>query len=156
MQLLKQKKQAMGTHEKAKFLKEKSAKIDRKIAKKEKKAITKEKVFVKKEKTVSVKKVKMSKGPAQGGPMADGEINFANKDHLINELAIRWNYALPEWPPRDFDFEGALRANGLRRVEIKTWKSEPEEIDGLRKVYELPTFPGQYKDSPGKTYDMRP
>ena len=44
----------------------------------------------------------------------------------------------------------------MRRVESKNWKIEPEEKEGLRKVFELETFPGYFKDSQGVTYDMRP
>jgi hypothetical protein len=32
-------------------------------------------------------------------------------------------------------------------VELKNWKMEPEEKDGLKKVFELETFSGYFKDS---------
>jgi len=88
--------------------------------------------------------------------MGDDDLNFSNKDHLIDELAVRWNYALPKWPPDNYDYEPALRAYNLRRVDTKTWKMEPEELNGLFKVFELETFSGYFKDSKGKTYDLRP
>lgn len=40
-------------------------------------------------------------------------INFANKLHLVDEFAKRWSYALPEWPPVHFDYEGALKKSGF-------------------------------------------
>ena len=88
--------------------------------------------------------------------MGDDDLNFSNKDHLVEELAVRWNYALPKWPPENFSYEDALRAHNLRKVDAKSWKIEPEEVDGLAKVYELDTFPGYFKDSKGRTYDLRP
>jgi len=33
---------------------------------------------------------------------------------------------------------------------------EPEEKDGLKKVFELETFTGYFKDSRGISYDLRP
>jgi len=44
----------------------------------------------------------------------------------------------------------------LRRVELKNWKMEPDEKDGLKKVFELETFTGYFKDSLGNSYDLRP
>jgi hypothetical protein len=44
----------------------------------------------------------------------------------------------------------------LRRVEVKNWKLEPEEQDGLKKVFEIETYEGVFKDSQGNTYDLRP
>jgi hypothetical protein len=88
--------------------------------------------------------------------MNEDDINFTNKEHLIDELAVRWWYALPKWPPENYDYTQRLRDNGLRRVEVRQWKMEQEEVDGLKKVFELETFPGVFKDSQGKTFDLRP
>ena len=27
------------------------------------------------------------------------------KDRLVQDIAVRWWYALPEWPPADYDYE---------------------------------------------------
>ena len=88
--------------------------------------------------------------------MTDEDLNFQNKEHLIEEFSVRWYYAMPPWPPENYDYGPALRAAGLRRVEPKNWKMEPEEKDGLRKVLELEAFEGRFKDSQGKNYDLRP
>jgi hypothetical protein len=43
-----------------------------------------------------------------------------------------------------------LKAKKLRRVELARWKMEPEEDEqGFRKVFELETFRGVFKDSLG-------
>ena len=45
----------------------------------------------------------------------------------------------------------------LRRVDITRWKIEPEEDDqGFKKVFEVETFKGVFKDSAGQTHDLRP
>ena len=41
-----------------------------------------------------------------------------------------------------------LKENKLRRVEASRWKIEPEEDqNGFKKVFELETFKGIFKDS---------
>ena len=63
---------------------------------------------------------------------------------------------MPKWPPEKYDYSQKLKERGLRMVEIKQWKMEQDEVDGLRKVFELDNFPGVFKDSLGKSYDLRP
>jgi hypothetical protein len=31
-------------------------------------------------------------------------------------VAIRWSYALPEWPPKDYDYIEELKKKGYRAV----------------------------------------
>jgi hypothetical protein len=70
---------------------------------------------------------------------------------------VRWSYALPAWPPKDFDYSSKLKEQGLRRVEFARFKAEPElDADNLKKVYEVEHFEGRYRDSAGVTYDLRP
>lgn len=57
------------------------------------------------------------------------------KDKLVQEVAIRWHYGLPEWPPLDYDYEGELRKRGYRAVEFSKFKFVDEVVDGLVKVY---------------------
>ena len=141
-----QKKKKLDEEKKIQYLK--------KLA--EKQRVVKEKKVITKEKKVKTSPKKVKKDKGQGGPMGDDDLNFANKDHLVEELSVRWNYALPRWPPDNYCYDAALRAHGLRKVDAKGWKLEPEEVDGLVKVYELETFPGYFKDSRGRTYDLRP
>ena len=75
---------------------------------------------------------------------------------MVQELAKRWWYALPSWPPVDYDYAAGLLEAKLRRVELSTWKLESEEENGLRRVVELDTYPGVFSDSEGTLYDLRP
>jgi len=63
---------------------------------------------------------------------------------------------IPEWPPQDFDYAPKLEEEKLRKVEVRKWETEPEEVKGFKKVIELDTTPGMFTDSKGKLYDLRP
>ncbi|CDW86334.1 UNKNOWN [Stylonychia lemnae] len=138
---------------KEKKMKEKSIK-SKQIRKEEKVKITKEQKNGKE--IVSVKKVIKKVKTVMQTQVTEEELNFLNKQHLIEEISVRWNYVLPPWPPANYDYGYALKQNNLRRVELKNWKMEPEEKDGLKKVFELETFSGYFKDSMGNSYDLRP
>lgn len=157
-------KKVMSNTEKVEFLKrqsDKKLKNERIIRKKLKasKAISKEndrerKIVIKEKLSQDRPKPKKENKPSTTKKMIvqsvnEDDINFTNKEHLIDELAVRWWYALPKWPPENYDYTQKLRENGLRKVEIKHWKMEVEELDGLKKVFELETFPGVFKDSLG-------
>lgn len=58
---------------------------------------------------------------------------------------MRWSYALPEWPPADYDYEGELKKRGYRSVEFAKFKFVDEVVNGLTKVYELDGFRGVYR-----------
>ena len=36
------------------------------------------------------------------------------KEVLVGEVAVRWWYCLPEWPPTNFNYEAALNKQGYR------------------------------------------
>lgn len=84
------------------------------------------------------------------------DLNFRKQDHLVYELSVRWNYALPPWPPLDFDYSAKLKELGLRRVEAQRFRAEAEVENGLRKAFEVEGFSGQFRDSEGKLHDLRP
>lgn len=111
-------------------------------------------------KTLGVKKqigVKsVQKQTQSSATMQAGDLNFHSKEHLIEEFSCRFWFALPPWPPMNYDYSPHLLSIGLRRVDAKDWKREPEERDGLRKVLELDSYTGYFKDSQGKSYDLRP
>lgn len=67
------------------------------------------------------------------------------KDKLVNQIAVRWNYALPVWPPEDFDYEAELKIKGYRYVEQKKFKFADDVVDGLIKAYELDGYKGVYR-----------
>ena len=86
------------------------------------------------------------------------DISYANKDHVLYEFKVRWNYALPSpWPPVDFDYSPRLKEKNLRKVDYARFKQEPEvNQEGRIKVYEIDHYPGMFKDSKGNTYNLRP
>lgn len=63
---------------------------------------------------------------------------------------------MPDWPPVDYDYGPALEEKNLRVVEQISWKIEDEILDGKRKVYKIPGYPGYYKNSDDKFVDLRP
>lgn len=79
------------------------------------------------------------------------------KENLVSEVAARWWYVLPEWPPKDYDYTPKLSENKLRIVSVEKFNFEPEaDVKGNRKVTELECYPGVFQDSVGKLYDLRP
>ena len=79
-------------------------------------------------------------------------MDFTNKLHVVDEFAKRWWYALPAWPPADFDYSKALADKGLKLVEQNKIREPCKEIA----VYQIENFEGIYKDATGKIYDLRP
>lgn len=63
---------------------------------------------------------------------------------------------MEDWPPKEFDYTPLLTEKGFRKVDIKSWKLETEEKNGLHKVFEVPSYPGLFKNSKGELYDLRP
>ena len=79
------------------------------------------------------------------------------KKYYVNQLLQRWWYALPKWPPDNFDTSDKLRENNLRLVEEKNWKKEAElNSDNFKKCIELPGYKYVYITKDGKIYDFRP
>ena len=79
------------------------------------------------------------------------------KGILVNELLKRWWYALPPWPPENFDTSEKLKDNKLRLVKIIDWKKEPKlDKDNFEKCFELPGFKYVYLNNDGKIFDLRP
>ena len=85
------------------------------------------------------------------------EVDYKAKEDIVEEFVVRWWYALPQWPPEGISYGQELKKRKLRAVALGSFKVEPE-FDGqkLRKVYEVMHFPGVFKDSEGKVYDLRP
>ena len=70
------------------------------------------------------------------------------RDDLIYDVLKRWWYVLPEWPPKDTNYQQLLEEKNLREVKKIRWKIE-DEIDknNKRKVYQIPGYPGLFKNS---------
>ena len=79
---------------------------------------------------------------------------FSVKKNLVNELACRWHYILPDWPP-EMDYK--LYKHGLYLVEEEEFE-EAQEINerGYTKVIQVQSYPGLFLDSKGQIYDLRP
>ena len=79
------------------------------------------------------------------------------KGILVYELLKRWWYALPPWPPQNFDTSEKLKEKKLRLVKISDWKREPKfDKDNLEKCFELPGYKYVYLNNDGKIFDLRP
>ena len=76
----------------------------------------------------------------------------------MDELAVRWWYALPVWPPADFNYAAALASHSLRAVDVDTFRSAPEfdPLTGFKKVHAVECYVGIYRDLEGNMYDLRP
>ena len=83
-------------------------------------------------------------------------MDFTNKLHCVDEFAKRWWYALPVWPPADYDYQAALKRHNFRELEPAAFRSEADVKGGLRKVMGNEYYEGIYTDSAGRVYDLRP
>ena len=54
-------------------------------------------------------------------------MDFNNKLHLVDEFAKRWWYALPQWPPEDYDYQSELSKRGFELVEANRIR-EPADL----------------------------
>ena len=48
---------------------------------------------------------------------ASTEPELKTREGMVQEVAKRWWYVMPEWPPRDFDYQSKLEEQKLRKVE---------------------------------------
>ena len=86
------------------------------------------------------------------------DLDFHNKLHCVDELAKRWWYALPDWPPVDFNYTKELAKNGFRLVDSESFRAAAEfdPRTGLKKVYAIECYEGIFRDLQGNMYDLRP
>lgn len=47
------------------------------------------------------------------------KVGHQNNEYLVDEFAQRWNYALPKYPPENFDYKPSLKQNKLKLVSSK-------------------------------------
>ena len=109
-------------------------------------------------------KKKINKSPKKKKSESKKKTNNNNnkilkpKAILVYQLLKRWWYALPKWPPENYNCEEKLRNNKLRVVNLIDWKKEPkyDDFNNFEKCFELPGFKYVYCNSNGKLYDFRP
>jgi hypothetical protein len=54
--------------------------------------------------------------------MPPAKVNKNAKSDVVYNILKRWWYCLPDWPPKDFDFNAELTKNKLKLVEISKWR----------------------------------
>jgi hypothetical protein len=116
---------------------------------------------VKKKKKISVqshKKITPKKEvKKESGVSSTKKVSLKPKGVLVYELLKRWWFALPSWPPENYDTSAKLKENKLRLVKISDWKREPKlDQDNFEKCLELPGFKYVYLNNDGKIFDFRP
>lgn len=81
----------------------------------------------------------------------------STSDALVAQFLKRWWYALPPWPPVDYDYNNVLRERKLKWVSLEEWE-DAEDVDdkGYTKVYQISSFPGIFRDPAGNAIDIRP
>jgi hypothetical protein len=85
------------------------------------------------------------------------KISLKPKGNLVYDILKRWWYALPDWPPENYDTSEKLKENKLRLVKIIDWKKEPKfDKDNFEKCFELPGYKYVYLNTDGKVFDLRP
>ena len=93
----------------------------------------------------------------ESGISSTKKITLKPKGILVNELLKRWWYALPPWPPENYDTSEKLKENKLRLVKIADWKKEPKlDKDNFEKCFELTGYKYVYLNNDGKIFDLRP
>jgi hypothetical protein len=93
----------------------------------------------------------------ESGVSSTKKTSLKPKGILVYELLKRWWYALPTWPPENFDTSKKLEENKLRLVKIADWKREPKfDKDNFEKCFELPGKKYVYLNNEGKIFDFRP
>ena len=93
----------------------------------------------------------------ESGTSSTKKVSLKPKGVLVYELLKRWWFALPPWPPENFDTSEKLKENKLRLVKISDWKREPKlDKDNFEKCLELPGFKYVYLNNDGKIFDFRP
>ena len=140
--------------ERQKYIEEQKSKNPPKPAGQPKKTLGKPSTAEKTRSVVRTKKPAEEKKTPEGQVLTNllledvRSISYSNHDHLVYEFAVRWWYSLPSpWPSVDYDYSQKLKEKNLRRVDLSRFKSEPDIVDGLKKVYEQDCYSGILKDA---------
>lgn len=72
----------------------------------------------------------MGQSKETGHRAEDEPLNFNVKTHLVDEFAVRWWYALPVWPPANFDYLKALKEANLELVPQNKIRSSENVAKG--------------------------
>lgn len=75
---------------------------------------------------------------------------------MVEELASRWNFALPKYPPFAFDYGSELKKKGLMIVSTDNFNRLKYNPGGENIVHKVDNYTGLFRDKNGKCHDMRP
>jgi hypothetical protein len=67
------------------------------------------------------------------------------KEKLVKEVAIRWWYCLPEWPPENYPYEEELKKLGYRLVDQSRFRMEENLVNGLLKATHVDGYVGVFR-----------
>ncbi|KRX04120.1 hypothetical protein PPERSA_08335 [Pseudocohnilembus persalinus] len=82
---------------------------------------------------------------------------LSKRDELIYDVLIRWWYCMPEWPPKNYDYQSKLIKLQLKPYEYKNFRNAKDiDQNGFKKVYYIEGYEGCYKDKDGNFIDLRP
>eukprot|EP01022_Parablepharisma_sp_SALTPOND_P014052 TRINITY_DN188_c0_g2_i1.p1 TRINITY_DN188_c0_g2~~TRINITY_DN188_c0_g2_i1.p1 ORF type:complete len:4549 (-),score=684.34 TRINITY_DN188_c0_g2_i1:241-13887(-) len=113
--------------------------------------------FVDKQKVRSKTESLQSKPSKQLAAKEMAKINFKDKEQVMDEILCRWWYALPLWPPTDYDYSTVLKERKLRKVNPTSWLIEKnQDAEGYKKVVEVSGYPGLFMDYENELHDLRP
>jgi hypothetical protein len=105
-----------------------------------------------------IKKVKESNQPKARQEVHKSEKpkpTSVSKDILVSELACRWNYALPEYPPVGVDYKPKIKEAGKKLVDLDEFAKQ--RIEGGKDVLvAVDNYLGLFRDVSGKCHDFRP
>jgi hypothetical protein len=107
--------------------------------------------------TKPAKKIIHKKEKKDSGSSSNKKRLLKPKGSLVYEVLERWWYALPHWPPENYDVSEKMKENKLRLVKIIDWKKEPKlDNNNFEKCLELPGYKYVYLNTDGKVFDFRP
>ena len=105
-----------------------------------------------------IKKVRTEPSSNQAKPSMNGhskQTASVKREAMVTELACRWNYALPSYPPKNFNFESALSKEGFKLVDTANF-ARLKTDSGEKIVTGVDYFEGLFRDKLGKCHDLRP
>lgn len=148
-------------------------KVVKKAVPKKKAATPKKKATPKStpKKAPASKKKAVSESESEGDEEADDEVaggqneakvlkqlqNRTPKEQLVADILCRWWYAMPDWPPADYDYVSRMSQEKLRLVSLDRWDDEADvDGNGFVKCYALTQYKGLFRDAMGNLRDLRP
>lgn len=77
------------------------------------------------------------------------------KERLVKEVAVRWWYCLPEWPPVNYPYEEELKKLGYRLVDQSRFRMEENLVNGLLKATTVDGYVGVFRTKQVRKHPFR-